>query len=108
MAITKRRKKQVAEGPDLFDDQMRQCEERIAELQNLPEKMRAEQLERERTMPPPDGMEERRRLKKFECQAARSEIRNERRSQGRSMLMLMLLLFATAATISWVVSFADR
>ena len=70
-------------------------EARIAELESLPERMKREREELDRTLPPPDDFEER---------ASRGKIRNERKTQRRSLLLLLLLLAATASLIVWGLS----
>jgi hypothetical protein len=94
--------------PDLasLDEAQRELDAKIAELAALPEQLELEIREQERTLPPPEDLEERRRQRDFEERAARGQVRNERRTQGRSLLLLFLLLAATAAMIAWVVKLA--
>jgi len=89
-----------------LDEAQRELDAKIAELAALPEQLELEIREQERTLPPPEDLEERRRQRDFEERAARGQIRNERRTQGRSLLLLFLLLAATAAMIAWVVKLA--
>ncbi len=93
---------------DEFDEAQRALEEKIAELQNLPRQLELEMIEAETTMPPPDDIIDRQRQRAFEERAARGEIRNERRTQGRSLLLMFLMLAATLAVVSWVVTLANR
>lgn len=103
-----RRKHDADEGEvEEIDLARRQLEEQIAELEALPKQLELEMLEQESTLPPPDTVADRARQRRFEEQAARGQIRNERRTQGRSLLLLFLLLGATAAMISWIVSLAN-
>ncbi len=104
MTLTRSRKSKEVDELEL---RRRQLEEQIAELEGMPEQLELEMLESERTMPPPDDLAERERQRHFEEQAARGQIRNERRTQGRSLLLMFLLLTATAAVISWIVRLAN-
>lgn len=107
--MTKTRKNRSVD-PDLepLDEAQRNLDARIAELEALPEQLELEMLEQERTMPPPEDLEDRRRQRDFEEKAARGQIRNERRTQGRSLFLMFLLLAATAAMIAWVIALAQR
>lgn len=94
-----------------LDDILRaqqELEERIAAAQAVPEQLELEIKEKESTIPAPDDLLERERTKRFEEQATRGQVRNERRTQGRSLLLLFLLLLATAALISWIVKLAGQ
>ena len=104
--MARRRSKPTADELDLFDLEARRVEEQIAELESLPEQVERERRERDATIPPPDHLAEMERLRRFEEQAARGEIRNERRTQGRSLALMVLLLTATLAVISWIVTLA--
>lgn len=104
MQLATRRPK--AKELDELEQKRREVEARIAELERLPEQLELEMLESETTMPPPDDLVERQRQREFEEQAARGQIRNERRTQGRSLLLMFLLLGATCAVISWIVRLA--
>jgi len=92
---------------ELLAERQREIDARIAELEALPEQLELEMIEQERTMPPPEDLEERRRRLEFEERAARGQIRNERRTQGRSLLLMFLLLGACAALVSWVLQLAE-
>lgn len=104
MAVTRKR---IPKEIDELELRKRQLEEQIAELQGVPEQIEMELLESNTTLPPPEDLEERQRQRHFEEQAARGQIRNERRTQGRSLLLMFLLLTATAAIISWIVRLAN-
>jgi len=79
-------------------------EAQIAELESLPDRMKREREELDRTLPPPDDFEDRKRQHDFEERASRGKIRNERKTQRRSLLLLLLLLAATASLIVWGLS----
>lgn len=92
---------------DEIELQRRQIEEKIAELEAVPKQLELEIRESESTMPPPDDIAERERQRHFEEQAARGQVRNERRTQGRSLLLMFLLLAAIAAMVSWILRLAN-
>lgn len=77
---------------------------RIAELSSLPERMQRQREELAATLPPPDDFEDRERQRLFEERASRGKIRNERKTQRRSLLLLVLLLIATGSLIAWGLS----
>ncbi|GAA5482256.1 hypothetical protein [Haloferula sargassicola] len=101
-------RKKSSDELDQLADASRELEEKIAELEALPSQLELELLERESTIPPPDDLIDRDRHRRFEEQAARGEIRNERRAQGRSLMLMFLMLGALAAVISWVIELAGR
>ena len=72
----------------------------IQELKDLPEKMRREEEERSRTLPPSDIVTARMREKDFDDKVGRKEISNNRREVHRN-LFLMVLLFATVCVMVW-------
>jgi hypothetical protein len=86
---------------------IREIERRLeAQIRNAsaePEKILREAQEQAVTLPPPDDLADRHRLRKFEQVASRGQVRNERRTQGRSLLLLLLLLTATAMLAAWVI-----
>ena len=96
--------------PDLepLDQAQRDLDAKIAALKALPQQLELEMQEQDRTLPPPEDLEDRRRQRDFEEKAARGQIRNERRTQGRSLLLMLLLLAATAAMVAWVITLTQR
>lgn len=108
MPVSRARKKAKDADLDLFDEKQREIDARIAELEALPEQLELEMREQETTMPPPEDIEERRRQREFEERAARGQIRNERRTQGKSLILTVLLAAACAALISWVITLAGQ
>lgn len=80
---------------------------RIAETAAEPERLRREAEERAATLPPPDDLADRRRRIDFENKASRGQVRNERRAQGRSLLLTVLLLTAIVSLVAWVVKLAQ-
>ena len=85
-----------------------ELEAKIAAAAAVPEQLELEMREKESTIPAPDDLAERERQRRIEDQATRGEVRNERRTQGRSLFLLFLLLLATAAMISWIVKLAGQ
>lgn len=76
-----------------------QAEKKLADM---PKRLRDEKLEQERTMPPLSGLDERERLNQYEQMlATRKQYRNVMRTQSVSILLLFMLLLATAAVIAW-------
>lgn len=86
-----------------LEERKRALEEQIQNASAQPEKILREAQEQAATLPPPDDLADRRRLREFEEKASRTQIRNERRTQGRSLLLLVLLLAATGSLICWVI-----
>ncbi|MFM2242617.1 MAG: hypothetical protein RLZ97_1472 [Verrucomicrobiota bacterium] len=105
--MARRRHKTSPDELDLFDQETRKLEEQIAELARLPEQVEQEKKERDSTIPPPDHLAELERRRRFDEQAARGEVRNERRAQGKSLVLMLLLLTATLAVLSWIVRLAS-
>lgn len=87
----------------VLEERKRALEAQIQSISAEPEKILREAQEQADTLPPPDDLADRRRLREFEDVMSRKQIRNERRTQGRSLLLLLLLLTATALLASWVV-----
>ena len=97
--------------PSLFKDDaelesIRQLEKQLREEEkacaDLPKKIERERIERERTMPPLAGLEERERLNQYEqALATRRQYRNVVKAQSTSLLLLFMLVAATAAVIAW-------
>lgn len=60
------------------------------------------QIEEERaTLPPTDDFRDRERRKEFEDLATRGKVRNEHKSQRRSLMLMLLLAFASACLVAW-------
>ena len=76
----------------------------IAELTNLPDRLKRQREDLAATLPPPDDFEDRERQRVFEERASRGKIRNERKAQRKSLLLLLLLLIATASLVAWGLS----
>ncbi len=108
MTLDMRLSRSLADDPTMeelraLEAEERQLHERIQNASAAPEKILREAQEQAATLPPPDDLADRRRLREFEEKASRTQIRNERRTQGKSLLLLVLLLAATAMLVSWVV-----
>lgn len=85
-----------------IEDRRRALEEQIQSITAEPDKIRREAEEQAATLPPPDDLADRRRLREFEEVVSRRQVRNERRTQGRSLVLFFLLIAATIALGSWV------
>lgn len=85
-----------------LEERKRALEEQIQNISAEPEKILREAQEQAATLPPPDDLADRRRLRDFEDVVSRRQVRNERRTQGRSLLLLFLLLTAAALLAAWV------
>lgn len=96
------------DGLDTLDEEQRKLDAKIEELKAIPKQLELEMIEQESTLPPPEDLEDRRRQREFAERAARGQVRNERRTQGRSLLLMFLLLAATAAMIAWVVALIQQ
>ncbi len=90
-----------------LEEEEREIARRIAEVEALPDRLRREAEERAATLPPPDDLADRKRRRDFETKASRGQVRNERRAQGRSLLLTLLLLAAIAALVFWVLQLAN-
>ena len=81
-------------------------QERIRKLQdfveNGPELERAAEEDRLCTIPAPVEVKEREREKQFMEKLSRGELKNERRHQAKSGLLLILLIIATISIALWV------
>ena len=86
-------------------DAIRETEEqlrrRAQEYAQIPKKLAQELKERECTMPPLAEIEDRRRQIEHDQIVSRGQVSNILRDQGRSFLLLVLLLAATATLIWW-------
>ena len=108
MTLNMRLSRSLADDPAMeelraLEERERVLREQIAKASAAPPKFGREAEELAATLPPPDDLADRRRLREFEEKASRTQIRNERRTQGKSLLLLVLLLSSTALLVSWVV-----
>ncbi|MEO5914127.1 MAG: hypothetical protein ABIS50_07840 [Luteolibacter sp.] len=74
---------------------------REKDVAEIPKRLAREQRERESTMPPLPEIEDRRRRREHENTVSRGEAKNILRDQNRSLMLLFLLLTATAALVWW-------
>lgn len=90
---------------DLELDLLRETEQQLLQKQKefaeIPKKLAAEIRERETTMPPLAEIEDRKRRLAHEEMVSRGEVANILRDQNRSLMLLVLLLAATASLIWW-------
>jgi|GEM_PF-5147688 len=100
-----------SQTPSLFKDEaelesirekhklLLQAEKKLA---GVPKKLLNERMEQERTMPPLPGLEERERLNQYEQMlATRKQYRNVMRAHSMSLVLLFMLVLATAAVVAW-------
>ena len=71
-------------------------------MREEPKRIAREQIERATTMPPPDDFQDRQREFRFYAALEKGQLRNQRRSQAASILLLVLLATSTLALILWV------
>lgn len=92
-----------ADDPELkaLAAEQARLEARIAATVAEPERLRREYEEERATLPPTDDFRERERRRAFEDLATRGKIRNEHKSQRRSLLLLVLLVTATVSLVLW-------
>ena len=97
--------------PDLLDlesltSQEREIQERIKKLKDFvehgPDLERAAEEDRLCTLPAPAEVKEREREKQFMEKLSRGELKNERRHQAKSGLLLFLLALATVSMMLWI------
>lgn len=86
---------------DQIRETQQQLQQRQREFATNQKRMALERAERESMMPPLDEIEAREKRKEHETNVNRGVITNARRTQNHSILMLVLLLLATASLIWW-------
>lgn len=86
-------------------DQLREreleLERRRMEFEENHRRLTEERIERETTIPPLEEIQARIERKRHEELASRREVKNERRAQNRSLMMLFLLVAATFTLVWW-------
>lgn len=90
----------------LLEEKEREIARRIAEVEAMPERLRREAEERAATLPPPDDLADRKRQRDFADKVSRGQLRNERRAQGRSLILTVLLIAVIAALAFWGIHLA--
>lgn len=90
---------------DLELNQLLESEGELArrqrEIDEARRRIAEERAEQERTIPPLEEIQVRIQRRKHEETVSRGEIANIRRDQNRSLMMLALLIAATAALVWW-------
>jgi hypothetical protein len=90
---------------DLELNQLLESEGELArrqrEIDEARRRIAEERAEQERTIPPLEEIQARIQRRKHEEIVSRGEIANIRRDQNRSLMMLALLIAATAALVWW-------
>ncbi len=89
--------------PDLLaiSEEQARLEATIAATLAEPDRLKRQFEESNATLPPTDDFLERQRQKDFEERATRGKVRNEHKSQRRSLLLLILLATASACLVAW-------
>jgi hypothetical protein len=86
-------------------DQIRESEQQLAkrarESAEHRRRLAEERSERETTMPPLEEIQVRMLRKQHEQIVSRGEVKNERRTQNHSILLLLLLVTATCTLVWW-------
>ena len=80
------------------EEELRRREWEYAESQR---RIAEERSERERTIPPMEVIQERMDRKRHEENVTRGQIKNERRAQNHSLLLLVMLVTATCSLVWW-------
>lgn len=75
------------------------------ELQEMPERLKREEEERARMLPPSDLLTARHNEKLHEFRVSRGEFRNTRRELTRSLLLFALLICSVIALLWWAFTF---
>jgi len=71
-------------------------------VENEPERARQAEEDRMCTIPAPSEVKERLREKQFMERLSRGELKNEKRHQAKSGLLITLLVIATASIALWI------
>jgi len=89
--------------PDLLaiSEEQARLEATIAATLAEPDRLKRQFEENIATLPPTDDFLDRQRLKVFDDLASRGKVRNERKSQRRSLMLLILLATASACLVAW-------
>jgi hypothetical protein len=89
--------------PDLLaiSEEQARLEATIAATLAEPDRLKRQFEENNATLPPTDDFLDRQRLKVFDDLASRGKVRNERKSQRRSLMLLILLVTASACLVAW-------
>jgi hypothetical protein len=98
-----KRPKQFKEELELDEVLMKQQElqNRMREFERSQREIERNRAENEATIPPLMEIMERERARQHEQQVSRGEIANVRRDQNQGLLLLFLLVAATAALVWW-------
>lgn len=89
--------------PDLLalSEEQARLEAAIAATLAEPDRLKRQLEENNATLPPTDDFLERQRQRVFDELASRGKVRNERKSQRHSLMLLILLVTATACLVAW-------
>jgi len=85
-----------------LDLQLAELTEKARQLEQLPERIRREQIENEMTIPPCAELEDRLRAKRHEERiVTRGQVENAVREHDRSLFLLILLAACTGSLLWW-------
>lgn len=104
MMSTLRRRSLKSPEEQAYAERCRELSARIAKLEKSSGPRETDSGE---CLPPPEELLLIERLRRFEEQAARGAIRNLRRAQGQSILLMILLLAAVTTVVSWALQVAQ-
>jgi len=82
-------------------EQQRELEERSRQQTKEQRRLAQRKMEQGTVMPPLSRVQETNRIREYEFLATRGHLKNQRRQQGRSFLLLVLLTCASASMIWW-------
>lgn len=103
-----RRNKKNSDDIDAFERQKAELQAKIDALQNFiqeaPEKLQQQEIERTSTIPAPEELLQRRREKDFFDQLSKGEVKNERRHQARSAMLFILLVLLIISVANWILN----
>lgn len=86
---------------DLLLEQELELVQRSKQFEDNQKRIELERAERECMIPPPDDLEIRRKMKVHYAAVSRGEIKNTRKDQSQSLLLLFMLIAATCALVWW-------
>lgn len=100
------KKKSKAAELDDYARQQAELKAKIDEIQGFiedaPQKLQREELERLQTLPAPDELAHIQRENTFIDRLTKGELKNERRHQARSALLFIMLAVATTFIALWI------
>lgn len=103
-----RRHKKNSDEIDAIERQKAELQAQIDALQSFiqeaPEKLQQQQIDRMTTLPAPEELQQRRREKDLHERLTKGEVKNERRHQARSAILFILLVLALISLAGWILN----